>query len=318
VAVVAAVGGVGRVSGWCRHYSFVIWSDGEIFVSEIRRSDIRVESWVTGEGLGLLVYDPLTGGGHVLDPATAAVFELCDGLASREQMADAIAESTGLPTDVGIVDLALVELAEAGLLSERASSGVVSRRVVIGRLALGAAAVALLPAVVSVIEVGQAAASTPKTPSIVFVSISVQDKSASTTVATPVDVTLTSVGGYTGPEVVFWIATGPGHGMVSLTGTTATYTPSPGFTGTDTFKYLAGQCVNFSDVGSATQSGRTSEVAGVAPTCSSGALVSSEGEATVTIVVSAPATTTTTMPATTTTAAAKPATATAARPAFTG
>jgi hypothetical protein len=287
-------------------------------MTEIRRSDIRVEPWATDEGLGLLAYDPLTGGGHVLNPATAAVFELCDGRASREQMADAIAESTGLPTDVGIVDLALAELAEAGLLNDRATSGAVSRRSVIGRLALGAAAVALLPAVVSVIEVGQAAASTPKTPSTEFVSISVDDKSTSTIEATPVDVTLTSVGGYPGPEVVFWIATDPGHGMVTLTGTTATYTPSPGFTGTDTFKYLAGQCVNFVDVGAATQSGRTSQVAGVAPTCSTGELVSSEGEATVTIVVSAPATTTTTKPATTTTAAAKPATATAAQPAFTG
>ncbi len=286
-------------------------------MNELRRSDIRVESWATDEGLGLLVYDPLTGGGHVLNPATASVFELCDGRASREQMAAAMAESTGLPTDVGIVDLALVELADAGLLSEQATSGAVSRRALIGRLALGAAAVALLPAIVSVLEVGQAAASTGRTPSVAFVPISVDDKSASTTEATPVDVTLTSVGGYTGPEVVFWIATDPGHGQVTLSGTSATYTPAAGFTGTDSFKYLAGQCVNFTDVGAGTQSGRTSQVAGVAPTCSTGELVSSDGEATVTILVSAPATTTTTS-ASTTTVAAKPATAAAAQPAFTG
>ncbi len=287
-------------------------------MSEIRRSDIRVESWVTDDGLGLLVYDPLTGGGHVLNPATASVFELCDGRASREQMADALAESTGLPPDVDIVDLALVELAEAGLLNEQTTSGPVSRRTVIGRLALGAAAVALLPAIVSVIEVGQAAASTGQTPAIDFVPITVADKSASTTEATPVDVTLTSVGGYPGPAVVFWIATDPAHGSVTLTGTTVIYTPAAGFTGTDTFKYLAGQCVNLVDVGASTKSGRASQVAGVAPTCSSGQLIGSDGEATVTILVSAPATTTTTTPATTTTASAEPATATAAQPAFTG
>ena len=286
-------------------------------MSEIRRSDIRVESWATADGLGSLVYDPLTGAGHVLNPATAAVFELCDGRASREQMADAVAESTGLPPDVDIVNLALGELTEAGLLEQQTISGPVSRRAVIGRLALGAAAVAMLPAVMSVVEVGQAAASTGKAP-IAYVPISVDDKSTSTTEATPVDVTLTSAGGYTGPAVVFWIATDPGHGAVVLSDTTATYTPAAGFTGTDTFTYLAGQCVNLVDVGAAGQSGRTSQAAGVAPTCSSGELVSSEGAATVTIQVSAPATTTTSAPATTTTVAAKPATAAATQPAFTG
>ena len=286
-------------------------------MSEIRRSDIRVESWATAEGLGSLVYDPVTEAGHVLNPATAAVFELCDGRASREQMADAVAESTGLPPDVDIVNLALAELTEAGLLEEQTISGPVSRRAVIGRLALGAAAVAMLPAVMSVVEVGQAAASTGRSPSITFVPISVDDKSTSTTEATPVDVTLTSAGGYTGPAVVFWIATDPGHGAVVLSDTTATYTPAAGFTGTDTFTYLAGQCVNLVDVGAAGQSGRTSQAAGVAPTCSSGELVSSEVAATVTIQVSAPATTTS-APATTTTVAAKPATAAATQPAFTG
>ena len=280
-------------------------------MSEIRRGDIRVESWATDEGLGLLVYDPVSGAGHVLNPATAAVFELCDGRASREQMADAVAESSGLPPDLDIVSLALVELAEAGLLGEQTTPGPVSRRAVIGRLALGAAAVAMLPAVVSVIEVGQAAASTGQKPSVTFAPISVDDKSAATTEATPVDVTLTSVGGYTGPAVVFWIATDPAHGAVTLAGTTAAYTPAPGFTGTDTFTYLAGQCISNVDVGAAAQSGRVSEAAGVAPTCSSGGLISTEVAATVTILVSAPATTTTTAPATTTTATAKPATATA-------
>ena len=302
---------------------FATWSDWEV-TSVISRSDVRVESWATDEGLGLLVYDPMTGAGHVLNPATAAVFELCDGRSSREQMADAIAESTGLPTDVDIVDLALVELAEAGLLGEQTTSGPVSRRAVIGRLALGAAAVAMLPAVMSVIDVGQAAASTGQKPSVDYVPISVDNKSISTAEATPVDVTLTSVGGFSGSVVVFWIATDPAHGTVALTGTTAIYTPAAGFTGTDTFTYLAGQCVLFVDVGAAAQTGRASQTAGVAPTCSSGQLVSSEGAATVTIVVSAPVTTTTTTTTATTattttaTAAAKPATAAATQPTFTG
>lgn len=290
-------------------------------MSVLRRSDVAVESWETEEGLGLLVYDGVTGGGHVLNPATAAVFELCDGRASRDEMAESMAQSTGLPLDVDIVDLALMELGEAGLLTAPLTSDSLSRRAVISRLALGAAAVALLPAVLSVAGVGQAAEATTRT-SAEPVPIMPDDKSASTTEATPVDVTLTSVGGYTGADVLFWIATDPGHGTVTVAGTTATYTPASGFIGTDTFRYLVGQCITFVDVGAGTQSGRTNQAAGVAPTCSStGTLVSSEDEATVTIVVNASATTTTTEPATTTTTApttAKPATATVAQPTYTG
>ena len=293
-------------------------------MSILRRSDVSVESWETEEGLGLLVYDPVTGGGHVLNPATAAVFELCDGRASRDEMAESIAQATGLPLDVDIVDLALVELGEAGLLAEPHVSESVSRRAVISRLALGAAAVAMMPAVLSVVGVGQAAATTGRRKTTSLVEIMPEDKSATTPEATPVDVTLTSVGGYPDVEVLFWISTDPGHGTVTVSGTTATYTPAAGFVGTDTYGYLAGQCITFVDVGAAIQSGRTSLAAGVAPTCSStGTLVSSKGDATVTVVVTAAATTTTTTEAATTTTApapapAKPATPTVAQPTYTG
>jgi Bacterial Ig domain len=284
------------------------------------RSDVRVEAWATDDGPGLLVYDPLTGGGHVLNTATAAVFGRCDGRSTRTQMADAIAEATGLPPDVDIVELAIAELAQAGLLEAPPVSDVaVSRRTVIGRLALGAGAVALLPVIASVVGVGQAAASPSRSPQIGFLAITVADKSMSTAGSVPVAVTLTSSGGLTGPEVLFWIETDPGHGAVAVSGTTATYTPVAGFTGTDTFTYLAGQCAVSIDVGAAPQGGRTAQVAGVPPTCSLGtSMVSAEAAATVTITVTAPATTTTRAPATTTTAKAEAATATPANPSFTG
>jgi hypothetical protein len=290
-------------------------------VTEIsRRSDVRVETWATDDGLGLLVYDPLTGGGHVLNTATAAVFERCDGRTTRVQMAEAIAESTGLPADVDIVELAIADLAEAGLLERGSSAAVtVSRRAVIGRLALGAGAVALLPVIASVMGVGQAAASPTRSAPALFAVLTIDDKAASTAGSVPVAIALTSSGGFAPDEVLFWIATDPGHGTVTLVGTTATYTPAGGFTGTDTFTYLAGQCIQqISDVGAAPQDGRTAQVAGVAPTCSTGTMVAAEVAATVTVTVTAPPTTTTTAPATTTTAQAQAATATPAKPSFTG
>ena len=136
-------------------------------MGEQRRDDLRFDSWGGAGDGGLVVYDPVTDAGHLLNPATAAVFEACDGQTSVDEMAERVAARTGLPADRGIVELALAELDEVGLLSTTGPSAAddeprgISRRALIGRLTLGAAAVALLPAVETVVGTSQLAAATP-------------------------------------------------------------------------------------------------------------------------------------------------------------
>ena len=216
-----------------------------------RRPDVRSDGWSgAGEG-GLVVYDPMTDAGHLLNPATAAVFEACDGHTSLDQMARAVTARTGLPTDPGIVELALLELDEAGLLvagpspsSAPMTSAGISRRTLITRLALGAGAVTLLPVVQTVVGSSQLAAATPSRNHTAADSLVADPKTATTTAGTPVDVTLTTTGGFTTPtSTIFAIDTQPTHGAVVLVDAVATYTPTAGFSGTDTFTYIAAQCI---------------------------------------------------------------------------
>lgn len=83
---------------------------------------------------------------HALNQSAAAVYELCDGRSSKADMAGEIRRRTGLPADEAIVDLALAELLDAGLIvldaAERPAT--TTRRALIRRFALSAAAVAIL------------------------------------------------------------------------------------------------------------------------------------------------------------------------------
>jgi hypothetical protein len=207
-----------------------------------RRSDLVTQEHPAEHGGGVLVYDPRTDAGHLLNAATAAVFAACDGKTSREQLATLVAAATDLPADTDIVELALAELSEANLLDEPAEvPGGLSRRSVIAKIALGAAAVAALPLIDSVARASRAEAG--KLP-----TLTVDDKSATTPQDTPVDVTLSATGGYRGYDPVFWMTTAPMHGTVSISGDVATYTPNPGYTGPDEFQYTAGQCLEAIDV----------------------------------------------------------------------
>jgi hypothetical protein len=101
---------------------------------------------------------------HALNLAAAAVYDLCDGRASKADMAAAIQRRTGLPADEEIVDLALAELADAELVTlEHPESRAITRRAVVRRLGLTSAAVALLP-VVETIVVPPASAQGSPTP----------------------------------------------------------------------------------------------------------------------------------------------------------
>jgi hypothetical protein len=115
---------------------------------QARRSQLRTETSAEG---GLVIYDQQTDAGHVLNPTSAAVFELADGTRSVPQIAQSLAERGELPADEEIVLLALQELDQAGLLELTGPSGPkVSRRKLLSRLAMGAPAAALLPGIDSI------------------------------------------------------------------------------------------------------------------------------------------------------------------------
>jgi hypothetical protein len=270
-----------------------------------RRSDLRTSAWSGEGGGGLAVYDPRTDNGYLLNPSTAVVFEACDGRTSYDEMAARIAVRTGLPVDPAIVDLALAELESSGLLDNpvprAAEPPGITRRTIMRRLALGAGAAAMLPMVNLVGGVSQLAADSPRKLAGTIPPLVAQDKSASTPPDTPVAITLSTTGGFVTPDsTAFLVNTDPTHGTVDLVGAVAMYTPEPGFLGSDTFTYIAWQCVSFADA--------------LACPAETGPFPDSGSEpATVTVTVSAPPDT-----SSSTTTAEDAAVAATTRPSFTG
>ena len=187
---------------------------------------------------GVLVYDPTTDTGHVLEGIAAAVFVACNGTADIAAIEAHVAEVTGAIADPAAVDAAIDQLSAAGLLEEPRG---ISRRVLIGGLIAGAAAVAIAPAISSVSRPRQASAQPAP---------SVDPKTATTPVGTSVVIPLSSVG-FDEDRTVYWNVDQPAHGTVTVTNTSsggmntgayATYTPDPGYSGPDSFNYVAGQC----------------------------------------------------------------------------
>jgi hypothetical protein len=113
----------------------------------------------------LLVVTPSTNEAHALNETAAIVFDLCDGRTTRAAMVAEVARRTGLPSDESIVDLALIELSDAGLitLDESARTGL-PRRALIRKLALPVAAVALLPVVETILMPSVASGQSPPPP----------------------------------------------------------------------------------------------------------------------------------------------------------
>lgn len=114
----------------------------------------------------LLVYSPKTGESHALNEPAAIVFEHCEEPDSRGTMVAEIARRCGLPSDEAIVDLALADLTEAGLVQadDGAVLQAVTRRALVRRLALTVIAAAALPVVETVIMPTVAAAAPVKLP----------------------------------------------------------------------------------------------------------------------------------------------------------
>jgi hypothetical protein len=107
----------------------------------------------------LLVYKELANEAHALNLTAAIVFDLCDGATSPAVMASEVALRTGLPVDEKIIDLALADLVEAGLVVlEEGEPASITRRSLVRRLALSAAAMAMLPVVETIVMPSQASA----------------------------------------------------------------------------------------------------------------------------------------------------------------
>jgi len=128
-----------------------------------KRVEDLLSERVDGE---LLVIKRSTHEAHALNETAAIVFDLCDGSMSRAAMADEVARRTGLPADESVVDLALMDLVEAGLVTvDDEGPQSITRRTLIRRLALPAAAIALLPVVETVLLPARAAGQSAPTPS---------------------------------------------------------------------------------------------------------------------------------------------------------
>jgi hypothetical protein len=200
------------------------------------RIDLVITDRPGGADTGVLVYDPVSDTGHVLDGSTAAVLAACDGTRDTAAIAAHLAAVPGGPSDRRSVDLALQELSRTGLLTAAipASSGM-SRRTMIRTMALGAVGIAALPLIESITSARSANAQ-PARPVV-------QPKSASTTAGVPVTVTVTAINVVNPDDMVFWPVAQPANGTVTIVGNLATYTPDDGFIGTDTFPYTGGECV---------------------------------------------------------------------------
>ncbi len=114
----------------------------------------------------LLVFNDISAEAFALNETAATVYDLCDGATSLADMVPRLAEASGLPADQQVVELAIEELVDAGLI-ELAAAGApgMGRRRLIAKLGLTAAAAAALPFVESIVTVTQqAAAGIPPTP----------------------------------------------------------------------------------------------------------------------------------------------------------
>jgi hypothetical protein len=178
----------------------------------------------------------------VLEGAAAIVFAAANGNVCREDLAYRASTATGSIVTIADIDAVLAELGDAGLL--KGPRGM-SRRVLLGGLVAGAAVVAAAPLVTSLAKPASAANFSPSGP------VAVLPVSASTTTGTSIQIPLASTG-FTADYLVYWNVTQPSHGTVTVTNTSsgglntgayALYTPNPGYTGSDSFNYVAGECL---------------------------------------------------------------------------
>ena len=132
----------------------------------IARSDDLLVSRLEDE---VVVFDQRSERYHHLNPLAAFVWERCDGETDVDSLTEKASESFGLESTRPMVDEALVELTEAGLLEagteemqvEESVGKGVSRRSALRKMAATGAAVAALPLVTTMAAPDPAAARSP-------------------------------------------------------------------------------------------------------------------------------------------------------------
>jgi SAM-dependent methyltransferase len=111
----------------------------------------------------ILVMKTATSEAHALNQSAVTVYNLCDGKTSKSEIAAEICRRTHLPADEEIVDLALDELVDAGLvaLDNPEPRSNITRRSLIRRLALSSMTAKMLPAVETILVPPVEAEATP-------------------------------------------------------------------------------------------------------------------------------------------------------------
>jgi hypothetical protein len=122
-----------------------------------------VAKWVAGIEIvertagEILVSRPGDAESYVLNQTAGHVFDLCEHGYSKLEMAKVIHDRSGLPADERVVDLALRELADAGLVVLDGPPPVgMTPRALMRQLSLSGAAECLLPAVETIVVISPA------------------------------------------------------------------------------------------------------------------------------------------------------------------
>jgi len=79
----------------------------------------KPETWLRQAGDENVVYDPETEAVHLLNATATAIWVLCDGETTPDEMVDAICELSGLPREVVVEDVRriLLQFDEAAILT---------------------------------------------------------------------------------------------------------------------------------------------------------------------------------------------------------
>jgi PqqD family protein of HPr-rel-A system len=79
----------------------------------------KPEVWLRQAGDENAVYNPSNGSVHLLNETALAIWDLCDGQTSPEEMVTAVCELTGMHPDIVTEDVQRIlgEFEEAGLLT---------------------------------------------------------------------------------------------------------------------------------------------------------------------------------------------------------
>jgi len=127
-----------------------------------RRDDLIVRPLASGE---TMVYDRETHEVHCLNRTSALVWQRCDGTATPEAIAASVAGELGRPFTTELVEVALAELDEAGLLEEMPpqvrEAVALTRRQAMSRIGQGALIAALVPLITTILAPAPAGSCKP-------------------------------------------------------------------------------------------------------------------------------------------------------------